>query len=260
MVVALALIAGGCGGSSSTRTSTSASSDTGASSDTSTSTSTSTGTGTAATSGATSTRPAGNVVPAGSVALVAGTPITQTMFDHWMHIAATSEASQKPGELVIVPDPPAYTKCIAQARKRLPALKHASKQTLEADCRQLYESLSSQVMDFLIKADWIQSDASRLGLLPSAAQVNDTFTKDKSTRFPGGKGYEAFLAKTGQTDDDVRYRVRITVIFGRLTAREKGSAAAKATTVTKREKRLFGAQTRCTPLVLMTDCANYRAG
>ena len=50
------------------------------------------------------------------------------------------------------------------------------------------------------------------------------------------------------------------MIFGRLTAREKGSATAKATTVTKREKRLFGAQTRCTPLVLMTDCANYRAG
>ena len=206
MVVALALIAGGCGGSSSTRTSTSASSDTGPSSDTgassdtsaSTSTNTGTNTGTAAASGATSTRPAGNVVPTGSVALVAGTPITQTMFDHWMHIAATSEASQKPGELVIVPDPPAYTKCIVQARERLPTLKHASKQTLEADCRQLYESLSSQVMDFLIKADWIQSDASRLGLLPSAAQVNDTFTKDKSTRFPGGKGYEAFLASMNE--------------------------------------------------------------
>jgi hypothetical protein len=41
-------------------------------------------------------------------------------------------------------------------------------------------------MDFLIKADWIQSDASRLRLLPSEAQVNDTFTRDKSRQFPGG--------------------------------------------------------------------------
>ncbi len=218
MVVGLALIACGCGGSSSTSTSKSASTKTRAS------------TSTAAPSTTATTRPAGTVVPTGSVAVVAGTPITH------------------------------YTQCIAQARKRLPTLKHASKQTLEADCRQLYQSLSSQVMDFLIKADWIHADGARLSLLPSEAQVNATLNKDKSRQFPGGKGYQAFLTKTGQTDEDVRYRVRLTVIFSRLTAREKGSAAAKETAVTKREKRLFGTRPRCTPLVLMTDRANYRAG
>lgn len=128
-----------------------------------------------------SSRPAVSAAPA-SVAVVAGTPITQSAFNHWMSVAAKSQASQTPGTPAIVPDPPAY------------------------------------------------------------------------------KGYQAFLAKTGQTDQDVRLRFRINLILTRLSAREKGSATARETAVTKREKKAYASQTHCTALVLMADCGNYRAG
>ena len=201
-----------------------------------------------------------NAIPAGAVAVVVGTPITHATFNHWMTVAAKSQASQTPGAPVIVPDPPDYKGCVAQVRKHLPSLEKKPTKTIVADCRQLFRSLSSQVMDFLIKANWIQADAARQGIVFTDAQVAATYTKDKQQQFPGGKGYPAFLAKTGQTDQDVRFRIRINLIFGRLAAREKGSTNARQTAVDKREKQLFSGQTRCAPLVLMADCGNYGAG
>jgi hypothetical protein len=207
-----------------------------------------------------SSRPVPSVVPPGSVAVAVGTPITQATFNHWMYVAAKSQISQTPGAPAIVPDPPDYKNCIARVRKTLPRFKHKATETLVADCRERFQTLSSQVMGFLIEADWIQADGARHGIVPTDAQVARVYTRTKQQQFPGGKGYQAFLTKTGQTDQDIRVRFRINLILSRLTAREKGSAAAKETTVNQREKRLFAGQTRCTTLVLMADCGNYRTG
>jgi hypothetical protein len=194
------------------------------------------------------------------VAVVAGTPITQAAFDHWMYVAAKSQASQSPGQPTIVPDPPDYKSCIAQVHKLLPTSKKASAKTLVADCRQLFRSLSSQVMDFLIRGDWIQADGARQGIAPTDAQVEGAFSTAKKKQFPTESSFQTFLAKTGQSLQDIRLRFRVNLILSRLAAKDKGSTTAKDTAVNKREKRLFGVQTRCTALVLMADCGNYRSG
>jgi hypothetical protein len=41
---------------------------------------------------------------------------------------------------VIVPDPPGYKSCLAQARKKLPSLKKASAKTLLATCKQVFRT------------------------------------------------------------------------------------------------------------------------
>jgi hypothetical protein len=115
-------------------------------------------------------------------------------------------------------------------------------------------------MDFLITGEWIQADGVRHGIVPTDAQVASVFTKTKQQQFPGGKGYQAFLAKTGQTDQDILLRFRIKLILSRLTAREKGSTDARQSAVAAREKQRYKAQTTCTLLVRMNDCANYRVG
>jgi hypothetical protein len=243
VVAFLAVGAAGCGSASSTSTTTSRSTST-----------------TSTTAKQASARPAAPVVPAGSVALVASTPITQAAFNHWAYVAAKSQTSQTPGAPVIVPDPPDYKSCIAQVRKTLPTFRKKSAKTLGADCRELFHSLSSQVMDFLIRADWIQADGARHGIVPTDAQVERALNTARKKQFPTASSFHSFLAKTGQSLQDIRFRFRINLIIARLTAREKGSATAKQTAVSKREKRLFAGQTRCTPLVLMADCGNYRAG
>src|ERR1700722_2402614 len=90
----------------------------------------------------------GSGVPGNSVADVAGNPITTQAFNHWMYVAAKSQAAQSPGQPVIVPnDPPDFNQCISNVRKQIPSLAKTPAKQLKSDCGQLFTSLSSQVMD-----------------------------------------------------------------------------------------------------------------
>jgi foldase protein PrsA len=141
-----------------------------------------------------------------------------------MFVAAKSQAAQSPGQPVIVPnDPPNFNKCIAQARKDFPSLAKASVKTLRADCKQLFTSLSSQVMDFLIKAYWYQADASKLHVKVTDAEVQKAFTTARNQQFPNGKGFDNFLSQTGQTTQDILFRFRINTIVQKLVAKHKST-------------------------------------
>jgi foldase protein PrsA len=162
----------------------------------------------------------GSSEPGNSVADVAGNPITTQAFNHWMYVAAKSQAAQNPGQPVIVPnDPPNFNACIAQARKEIPSLAKTATKTLRTDCKQLFTSLSSQVMDFLIKAYWYQADAHKLGVKVTDAQVQKAFDTAKNQQFPKGAGFDTFLTQTGQTLNDVLYRFRINTIVQKLVAK-----------------------------------------
>jgi foldase protein PrsA len=166
----------------------------------------------------------GSDVPGDSVADVAGNPITLQAFNHWMYVAAKGQASQNPGQPVIVPnDPPSFSNCIAQVRKDFPTLAKQSDKTLRSDCNQLFTSLSSQVMDFLIKAYWYQADAARQHVKVSDAQVQQTFNQAKSQQFSTAAAFQTFLTETGQTLDDILYRFKVNQIYQKLLAKHNSS-------------------------------------
>ena len=111
-------------------------------------------------------------VPDGAVATVAGNTISKQAFNHWMFVAAKEQASQSPGQPVIVPnDPPKFDKCLTNVRAEIPALKKTADKQLRADCKQLFTSLSSQVMDSLVKAYRYHADAQTIGNKVTDAQV-----------------------------------------------------------------------------------------
>ncbi len=162
----------------------------------------------------------GSDVPGNSVADVAGNPITTQAFNHWMYVAAKSQAAQSPGSPVIVPsDPPNFTKCIAQVKKQVPTLAKTSEKQLKADCKQLFTSLSSQVMDFLIKGYWYQALAAKLGIKVSDADVQKAFNAAKTQQFQTPAQFQNFLSQTGQTQADILFRFRINQLFQKLIAR-----------------------------------------
>jgi foldase protein PrsA len=162
----------------------------------------------------------GSGVPGNSVAVVAGNPISLKEFNHWMYVDAKGQAASSPGQPVIVPnDPPEFTSCIAQARAKIPTLKKTPAKTLKADCKQLFTSLSSQVMDFLIKAYWYQGTAHKLGIKLTDAQVAAALAKAKKGQFTTAAQFAAFLKQTGQSAQDISYRVRVNQIFMKLEAR-----------------------------------------
>jgi foldase protein PrsA len=167
-------------------------------------------------------------VPGDSVAVVAGNPITTKAFKHWMFVAAQGQAAQSPGSPVIIPDPPDYTQCIATARKDIPSLKKTATKTLKTDCSQLFTTLSGQVMDFLIKAYWYQADAHKLGIKITDAQVQKALTAAKKSQFSTDAQFQSFLKTSGQTQQDILFRVRINQIFQKLTAKHPSKVTTAA--------------------------------
>ena len=171
----------------------------------------------------------GSGVAGNSVADMAGNPVTTAAFNHWMFVAAKGNASQSPGQPVIVPnDPPDFKKCIAQVRKEIPTLAKTTDKQLKSDCNQLFTSLGSQVMDFLIKSYWYQAEAHKLGINVTDAQVQQVFNTDKKQQFPTAAAFNQFLTQSGQTVNDILYRVRVNEIFKKLLAKHQTTVTAAA--------------------------------
>jgi foldase protein PrsA len=162
----------------------------------------------------------GSGVPGNSVASVAGNPITTQAFNHWLFVAAKSQAAQNPGAPVIVPDAPTFDNCVAQVRHSIPSLAKTPTKQIRADCKQLFGSYASQVMQFLIEGYWYQLEANREHLTVSNAQVQTAFDKAKSQQFPTKAQFQTFLTQTGQTVQDILFRFRINQIATKLLAKE----------------------------------------
>jgi len=171
----------------------------------------------------------GSGVPGDSVADMAGNPISTVAFNHWMYVAAKGNASQSPGAPVIVPnDPPSFKNCITQVRSNIPSLAKTSDKTLRGECAQLFTSLGSQVMDFLIKAYWYQAEAARLHIKISTAEINSAFATAKKQQFTTDAEFQTFLSQSGQTLDDILFRVRVNEIFKKLLAKHTASVTPAA--------------------------------
>jgi foldase protein PrsA len=162
----------------------------------------------------------GSGVPGNSIAVVAGNPISAPAFNHWMYVAAKGQSASSPGQPVIVPnDPPNFTSCIAEARKEIPSLAKTPAKTLKSDCKTLFTSLSSQVLDFLIKAYWYQADAHKLGINVTDAQVQKAFTSAKKQQFSTAAQFDAYLKSTGYTLADIIFRFRFSQVLEKLIAK-----------------------------------------
>jgi hypothetical protein len=192
-------------------------------------------------------------VPSHSVAVVVGQPLNQQRFDHWVWIAGKSEAAQNPGAPVIVPtDPPRFARCIERVRRKIRRLAHLPARELRQDCRELFISLSGQVMDFLIKARWYEAQADQEHIVITEAQVLAAFRAAKREQFPTGKAWEQYLKGTGQSVGDIIFRFRINLTYEALLKEEHGSQSALDAKV----QAAWRSSTECAPYYVMYDCAN----
>jgi foldase protein PrsA len=164
----------------------------------------------------------GSGVPGDSVADVAGNPITLQAFNHWMYVAAKGNASQSGSSApVIVPtDPPNFASCIAEARKEIPTVAKETNAQLKTACGQLFTSLSSQVMDFLIRGYWYQADAARQHVNPTNAQVQTEFNRERQQQFPSSSAFNSFLSQSGYTIEDLMFRVRLNLTYKALVDKQ----------------------------------------
>ena len=156
----------------------------------------------------------GNDVPSGAVAKVDDTVIKQEEFDHWVQAAAQGQQPPGAGGQVSVPDPPDFTECV-DAKKQQPVPPGSQKPTddqLKDQCQQEFDSLKQQVMQFLISAEWIEQEANARDIEVSDEEVQKQFEDQKNQSFPNEKDYQQFLKTSGQTEEDLLFRVKLDVL------------------------------------------------
>jgi foldase protein PrsA len=115
---------------------------------------------------------------------------------------------------VSVPDPPDFAECI-ETKKSQPTPPGAGKPTdaqLKDQCQQEFDALKEQVMQFLISAEWIQQEADARDIEVTDEEVQKQFEDQKNQSFPNDKQYQRFLETSGQTEDDLLFRVKLDVL------------------------------------------------
>jgi parvulin-like peptidyl-prolyl isomerase len=163
-----------------------------------------------------------------TVARVGGVTISKAEFDHWLRILATSQASGDPDASSpagpVIPQPPDFKQCIAARQAAVARLGSATLKLnvaqLKVQCRLQYERIKTQVMQFLISAQWIQSEAAERGVQVSPAEVDQRLELLRKSSFPNPRQLGLMLKTTGQRLDDLRFRLKIELLSTKLREKE----------------------------------------
>ena len=165
----------------------------------------------------------GNDVPSGAVAKVGDETITQDEFDKWLKTAAQGQAQ---GGTAAVPDPPNFEKCVA-AKKKQPLPKGQQKPsdaTLKKQCETEFDTLKTEVMQFLIQAAWVEQEAADQDVKVSDKEIKQSFEDQKKQAFPTDKAYQDFLKTSGMSEEDILFRVKLDQLQQKLTEKITQSA------------------------------------
>ena len=165
----------------------------------------------------------GNEVPTGAVAKVGDSTVSQEDFDKWLAIAVKGQGQGAPSA---VPDPPDFEKCVA-AKKKTPVPKgeeRPSDESLKKQCRNEFDGLKQEVMQFLIQAEWVEQEAEAQDIKISDKEIEKALEDQKKQAFPNDKQYKAFLASSGMTEEDVLFRVKLSQLQQKLTEKVTGDA------------------------------------
>jgi foldase protein PrsA len=161
----------------------------------------------------------GAEVPGNAVAEVDGTAIEKQDFEHWMNVAVKTSAQGEAAEL----KPPAFTECVAQAKKAAAQPAEGQPKQTDADfkkqCKAQYDQLREQIIGLLISFEWIEREAEQQGIKATEDEVKKALAEQKKQNFPKEADYEKFLEESGQTNEDVLTRVRLDVLSTKI--REK---------------------------------------
>jgi parvulin-like peptidyl-prolyl isomerase len=163
----------------------------------------------------------GDSVPSGAVAKVADVTISKASFSHWLVVAQKSQiAATAPGSLAPPLDSPNFTACVAFHQQNDPkppkGTPNPTPASLKAACAQAYTGALQQAVPFLITADWLQGEAADQNITLTTAEVAKMLKTIESQMFKTPAALQAFLSESGETNDDLLYRVRIETLRTKL--------------------------------------------
>jgi foldase protein PrsA len=175
-------------------------------------------------------------IPGDAVVDVNGTSITKTTFGHWMTIASASTAtSSSSSSKVIVPEPPKYTACIAHLKeteaKPAKGQKRKTEAELKSQCAEQYKALQTEVLGFLVSAQWVIGQAEEMKVSVSNKEVEKRFAEVKKQEFPKESEYKKFLEGSRETVSDLLLRFKLELLSKKIeekVTKEAKKAPSKA--------------------------------
>ncbi len=170
----------------------------------------------------------GESIPGNAVARVGDAAIKKDAYQHWLSVAALSQASQTNPQAaqagqkpkVSIPEPPDFKACVAEKAKTAPKpAKGQPKPTdaqFKSQCKQEYEGLRDQVLQFLISSQWIQGEAQDRDVKVTDAEVKKQFETTKKQSFPKEADFKKFLTSSGMSEADLLFRVKLDTLSNKL--------------------------------------------
>ncbi len=170
----------------------------------------------------------GEEIPGNAVVRVGDTAIKKDAYEHWLSVAAISQASQTNPQAAqsgtkpkaSIPQPPDFKACIAEKAKAAPKPAKGQPKPTESQfktqCKQEYEGLRDQVLQFLISSQWIEGEAAARNVKVADAEVKKQFETTKKQSFPKDADYQNFLKSSGMTEADLLFRVKLDTLSNKL--------------------------------------------
>ncbi|HEX4033620.1 MAG TPA: peptidyl-prolyl cis-trans isomerase [Solirubrobacteraceae bacterium] len=156
----------------------------------------------------------GGGLPSNDVAEVGSSPVTMAAFNHWLVVANDSNQASAGTPAPALPVPPDYTACI-KASKATPGSSTESNKQLKSLCAGRFQSLTTDVMNYLIQALWVEAEGKAKGIKVTAKQVSKSFLQQRKTSTPSlatATQLNRFLAASGQTIGDLKWRTYLNLV------------------------------------------------
>jgi foldase protein PrsA len=116
-------------------------------------------------------------------------------------------------------------------------------------------------MRFLISATWLTQETRARGIRVTREQVRRALRRQRREAFDSRRAYRRWLRRTGQTEADVRYRVKLDLLSEALRQRvlrgtPRSEQPAELHRFTRRFNRKYRALTYCRKGFRVRECLN----
>jgi SurA-like N-terminal domain len=118
-----------------------------------------------------------------------------------------------------------------------------------------------EAMSFLIAATWLTQETRARGIRVTREQVRRAFTRQRREAFDSRRAYRRWLRRTGQTEADVRYRVKLDLLSAAVRRQvlrgvPRDSQRTRLRRFTRRFERRYRALTYCRKGFRVRECRN----
>jgi hypothetical protein len=152
--------------------------------------------------------------------------ISKATLNHWMQSMVGGDFRRSiatEGPQGLASEPANYPSCVAAAKLVAPRSFYNqlrfSRAQLTEKCHQLYRSIKTQALSFLISAQWTIAEAAEQHITATDADVRHAVALARKQAYPTERDLHKYLTDRHWSLADLLYQVKLTVLVSRLLPR-----------------------------------------